>query len=547
MEKYPQGVIFLFKRALAVFIVLLVAMTGLSLRIISIASDSLQAGSTVSTKSIDLATLKGTVYDCKMRPITNSETAIYIAAKPSNEAEAILKRVLIPEVFQSVKERISKGKPVAVKSEKAVENSNDVRTIYVPERYGKNTFACHIVGYLDGENNGVCGIEKAYNDLLSSEIKVPRVRFFADANGRAMLGEKITVENNEIPQTGVVLTIDKDIQETVEIALDNSETECAAAVVMEIESGAIRACVSRPAFDRDDIVSALDNINSPLINRAFLPFSVGSVFKPVVAAAALEKGIDADFKYNCKGNVTYNGVTFNCHKKSGHGLLDMEGALANSCNTYFIALANETGGEDIIKTAALFGFGKSAVLAEGIKSASGYLPEAKELDSKAALANFSFGQGTLLATPLQICSMMSVIANDGMYLKPYLIEGETDSQGEFIRIKNYNEKIRVISETTSELLQSFLRSVVTKGSGMKAESEFVSVSGKTATAQTGKTENGEEMCNSWFAGYFPSDNPKYAMVIIKENGEGGSVSCAPVFRVIAETVYLMEKNAKTEH
>ncbi len=500
----------------------------------------------MSTKSIDLAELKGTVYDCNLRPITNSETEIYIAAKPSNKAISILRNVLIPEVFDSVQERLMKGKPVAVKAEKSVEGNKDIRTVYVPKRYGDSTFACHIIGYLDGENNGVCGIEKAYNNLLSSEIRVPKVRFFADANGRAMLGEEITVENNGIPETGVVLTIDKDIQETVEIALDNSDTVCAAAVVMEIKSGAIRACVSRPAFDRNNIASALNDVNSPLINRAFLPFSVGSVFKPIVAAAALEKGVDAGFEYNCTGNVTYNGVTFNCHKKSGHGILDMEGALANSCNTYFIALANETGGDNIIKTADLFGFGKPTVLAEGIKSASGYLPEAKELDSKAALANLSFGQGNLLATPLQICSMMSTIANGGILVKPYLVEGETDSSGNFIKKENYKEKKRVISEAVSKILKNFLRAVVTEGSGKSAGSEFVSVSGKTATAQTGKTENGEEICNSWFAGYFPSDNPKYAVVIMKENGEGGSVSCAPVFKVIAETVSLTEQNAEKE-
>jgi cell division protein FtsI/penicillin-binding protein 2 len=516
-------------------------MAGLSLRIVGISAKTVQAGSNVSTKSIELATLKGTIYDCKLRPITNAENEIYIAAKPSNGAIALLKDVLNPEVFESVRERMSKGKPVAVKAQKSVENTEEIKTVYVPKRYGNNSFACHIVGYLDGENNGVSGIEKAYNSLLSGEIKTPRVRFSADANGRALLGERITVEDNGIPKTGVVLTIDKDIQEITEIALDNSGAVCAAAVVLEIGSGAIRACVSRPAFDRNNLAYALNDGNSPLINRALLPFSVGSVFKPVVTAAALENGIDGSFEYNCTGNVSYNGVIFNCHNKSGHGILNMEGALANSCNTYFIALANKTGAENIIKIAEKFGFGKQSVLAEGIKSASGYLPVKEEIDSKAALANLSFGQGSLLATPFQICSMMATIANDGTAVIPYLTEGETDSQGNFVKISNYKERVRVISEETSAILKKYLRSVVMHGSGKRAGSEFVAVSGKTATAQTGKTENGKEIYNSWFAGYFPSDNPKYAIVILKENSEGGSVSCAPVFRAIAETVFLMEQ------
>lgn len=528
------------KRAITVFVFIILAMTGLSIRIIGISENSVHANKSVSTKSIELATLKGTIYDCNLNPITNAQTEIYIAAKPSNRALALLKDVLLPEVFESVKERLSKEKPVAVKSEKAVESSEDVKCIYVPKRYTDGSFACHIIGYTDGENNGVSGIEKAYNSLLSSEIKKPQVRFSADASGRAMLGEKITVENNEIPKSGVVLTIDKDIQEITEIALDKTGEECAAAVVMDIKSGAIKACVSRPAFDRNNLADALNDNNSPLINRAFLAFSVGSVFKPVVAAAALENGVSGDFEYNCTGNVTYNGVTFNCHKKSGHGVLNMEGAIADSCNTYFIALANETGAENIINTAEKFGFGKSTVLAEGMKSASGNLPDKSEVDSRAALANLSFGQGSLLATPLQICSMMATIANGGVLVRPRLTEGETDSDGNFIKKEHYIEQKRVISENTAEILKKYLRSVVTQGSGKRAESEFVSAAGKTATAQTGKVINGEEVYVSWFAGFFPADNPEYAIVVLRENSDGGSVSCAPVFKDIAETVSLIK-------
>ncbi len=515
-------------------------MTGLCIRIVGISTESVQAGKTVSTKSIDLTTVKGTIYDCEFRPITNSSTEIFIAAKPSDRAIAKLRNVLKTEVFESVKERMSKGKPIAVKSEKALDNSDEIMTVYVPKRYEDNCFACHVIGYTDGENNGVSGIEKAYNTLLSSEIKIPLVRFSADANGRTMLGESISVEDNGMPKTGVVLTIDRDIQEIAEIALDKSGAVCAAAVVMDVESGAIKACVSRPAFDRNNLADALNNKNSPLINRAFLPFSVGSVFKPVVAAAALENGIDGSFEYNCTGNVTYNGVTFNCHKRNGHGILDMEGALANSCNTYFIALANIAGANIIIETAEKFGFGKSTVLADGIKSASGYLPKEKEIDSKASLANLSFGQGSLLATPVQICSMMSMIANGGTTVEPYLVEGEINSAGNYIKKIKYKNQTEIISKKTNDLIKKYLRSVVTNGSGKNAGSEFVTVAGKTATAQTGKTENGSEICNSWFAGYFPADAPKYAMVIMKENGEGGSVSCAPVFKMIAETIYLTE-------
>jgi penicillin-binding protein 2 len=267
-----------------------------------------------------------------------------------------------------------------------------------------------------------------------------------------------------------------------------------------------------------------------------LPFSVGSVFKPVVAAAALESGISEKFEYNCTGSVVYNGVTFHCHKKDGHGLIDMNDAVANSCNTYFIELALKTGAENIVDIASDFGFGHKFFLADGIESSKGILPSTDDLDSKAAIANLSFGQGTLLATPLQICSLMATIARGGVYVEPYLIEGECDEDGFFTRIYRYEEKKRVMSIGTSKKIMGFLEAVVENGSGRRAKSNCVSVAGKTATAQTGKSRNGEEIYNAWFAGCFPADNPKYAIAILKEDGGEGALSCAPVFKTIAEKI-----------
>ncbi len=502
----------------------------------SVANGTKRAEMSYSSMTVDLVSLKGTVYDCNMLPLTNGETVMYAAAKPSGNSLSQLKGKVLPDVFDSVMERMSRGKPVTVKIDSSVEENEDIKEIIVPERYFQNSLACHVIGYLDSEGKGISGIEKAYDALLSEKISTVNVRFSSNAKGRVMLGEEISVEGNEIPKNGVVLTIDKNIQSITENALDNSGCDRAAAVVIDIESGAIRAGVSRPLFNQNNIADYLNNEKSPLINRAFLPFSVGSVFKPVVAAAALKKGISENFEYNCTGSVTYNGVTFNCHKKEGHGVLDLEGAVANSCNTYFIELALKTGAENIIETADDFGFGKEITFAAGMKSSSGYLPDITEIDSKAAIANISFGQGALLATPVQICSAFAAVARGGVYIKPYLIEGETDADGNLIPIKKYEEKKQIISEEIAELLRKFLEKVVAEGSGTRANSDLVSVAGKTATAQTGNFDGEEEIYNAWFAGYFPADNPKYAVAIIRENGGEGAISCAPVFKEIAERV-----------
>ena len=527
------------KRASAVIsaLILLFALTGV--RIVSLVRQPVSAANSYSSMTVDLATLRGTVYDCNLQPLTNGETQLYAAAKPSGYSLGQLKGRVLPDVFDYVMERMSQGKCVAVEIDSSIAENNDIKEISVPVRYASDSLACHVVGYLNGEGRGVSGAEKAFDSLLSEHTSTVRVRFASNAKGRALLGGEIIVESNEIPKKGIVLTVDKNIQRIAEQALDASGAECAAAVVIDTESGAVRACVSRPAFSQSDIAASLDDENSPLINRAFLPFSVGSVFKPFVAAAAIENGIE-NFKYNCTGSVTLNGVTFNCHKGDGHGVLDMQGAVANSCNTYFIALANLTGGDSIVETAATFGFGREITFAQGMKSSAGVLPRADELDSKAAVANISFGQGSLLATPVQICAAFAAIARGGVYVQPYLVEGEVDSDGNFIQIKNYGERRQIISPFTAQLLQKYLKAVVTEGSGKRAQSEFVTSAGKTATAQTGKSENGEEIYNAWFAGWFPAEKPKYAVAILKEDGGEGAVSCAPVFREIAE------KTAKIE-
>ncbi len=508
----------------------------LGFRINEISSQTIAAGNSSLGIRLDITKLRGTIYDCNMQPLTNCETAFYAVAKPTLKAVSLLENELSPHLFSDVRQRLASGEPVGVRVSGNFSDDDDITVISYPERY--DSLACHIIGYLGGDGKGVSGVEKSFDAMLSDSGGEVYARVATDANGRVLIGEGVQISGNVFPKSGIVLTIDRNIQQIAENALDKSGAECAAAVVMDVQTGAVRACVSRPDFDRDNIAAVLNDANSPLVNRAFSAFSVGSVFKPVVAAAALENGIDESFSYECTGRITLNGVTFNCHKKDGHGLIDMETAVALSCNTYFISLALEVGADNVIAMAKAFGFGVQTVFADSIRSSGGNLPD--KLDSKAATANFAFGQGELTATPLQICSMMAVIANGGHKVNPYLIEGEADSQGNAIRSGGYSERRQIISQETAGLLQRFLLAVVERGSGSRARSDFVSVAGKTATAQTGKTENGEEIYNAWFAGYFPADNPRYAVVILKENGGEGAVSCVPVFREIAQGISALE-------
>lgn len=524
------------RRALIIFSFMAVLTCVVGVRVADLMLSTQSVSGAVSGKRIDMAELRGTIYDCNMNPLTNAEYEFHLAVKPTVKALESLKTVIDNQALNSVRERMEKANPVVVKASDGIYDCSDILTVAVPKRYSADSLACHILGYVDSAGQGVSGIEKIYNLILSETSKSVYARFATDANGRVLLGENIEIPDFTAPEKGVVLTIDKTIQRITENALDESGAVCAAAVVIEIENGAIRACVSRPAYNQYKIADSLNDGNSPMINRAFMPFSVGSVFKPVVAAAALENGITEDFEYNCTGSVELSGVTFNCHKKDGHGVIDLKTAVSVSCNTYFIALAQETGAKKIINTAAIFGFGKETELDNYIVSYSGNLPSVDEIDSRAALANLSFGQGSLTATPIQICAMAAAIANNGVYCPPYLVEGTVDEDSEMTAIRHYSEKKQIISETVADKLRSFLLSVVEEGSGRRAKSDIISLAGKTATAQTGKLRNNEEIFNAWFAGFFPYEEPKYAVVIMKEDGGEGAISCAPVFKKIAEEI-----------
>lgn len=391
--------------------------------------------------------------------------------------------------------------------------------------------ARHIVGYTS-DGKGVCGLELAFDDFLRSNYTENRAEYSVDAKGSVLNG----LENEKtIPKSinsGVITTLDIDIQNICENAFKNSGYDKGAVIVMDISNGDIISCASFPEFDPENLSKSLDSESSPFINRAFSAYSVGSIFKLVTAAAALEAGISEDFTYNCNGSINIDGQIFNCHKWGGHGEISMQEAMVSSCNPYFIALSETLSPDLLYKTAERLGFGKGIELANGIYSDSGYLPTVNELKVKAEKGNFSFGQGKLTATPLQICRLTCAIANNGILPHIDLVKGlRTDEKDE---IYQKQEGERVLSLLTALKLKRYMCGVVT-AENSQSYSELVACAGKTSTAQTGKfDESGNEIMNCWFTGYFPSVSPKYAVTILVEGGVSGNVSCGPIFKEIVE-------------
>jgi penicillin-binding protein 2 len=408
-------------------------------------------------------------------------------------------------------------------------------TVFTTKKRTGAVSAPHIIGYTS-ENNGVAGVERAFNDELHSFSSVNSITFNVDAVGGVLEGLDIVKTTQKPVDSGLVLTLDEEIQEIVLTAARNNDLEKGAVVVMDIKTGEILALASFPSFDPANVESYLNSEDAPLVNRAFSAFPVGSIFKLTTAAEALEEGISPDYSYLCKGHMTItSGQRFSCHAWSGHGQIDIRNAVVYSCNPFFIALNADLRLADYRKRCELLGFGKETVFGEGLVSAAGYLPTYREMQIPAERANISFGQGKLLATPLQICVFTSAIANGGNLPEASLIYGRYEN-GEIIKTLATHEYTEVMSKETAVFLRRSMKDTIEK-SVRSALPESTTAGGKTSTAQTGRyKEDGTEIVNVWFTGFFPYYSPKYAVTVLAEDGKSGSETAAPVFREIADKI-----------
>lgn len=526
------------KRAVISFFVCTLLSVALIFRV-AVINDSLYSDASVSqsARRIQIASSRGMIYDRNMSPLVNREEKTVLAVDPTSEAMECLKNELSDEEYAVALENAADGNPFIVECDSYSGECGDIVAMTVYERYSSSDTAALTIGYLDSEENGVAGIEKAFNELLNKYSGVLSVRYSADSYGRMLRGDSFEVISEGYgSQGGIVLTVDRGIQRVCEEAMERNGMDIGAVVVLDVKTSEILALASTPEFDRENMAESLVNEASPFLSRALNAYSVGSVFKPVVVAAALEAGISEDTVFECEGYVTVNGQQFNCHKKSGHGTLDMAHATAVSCNSYFIQLGQLIGAEKIIETASSLGLGSEIVLCDSMISSSGNLPDAFSVDSKAALANLSFGQGTLLATPLQIGAVYCAFANGGYYREPYILKEMVDEEGNVTAYYKNEINNKVLPGSICEKIGEMLELTVSEGSGKLAKPMCYDAAGKTATAETGWIKNGEQIYHTWFAGYYPTDSPEYVIVVFNEYGDSSATDCAPIFRDIADGI-----------
>ncbi len=522
-------------RLLILAAALLLCMTGMIVQLFRILqTDSTAAVSVRQGKyHMNVPLTTGTIYDRNMQPLNHSGTKICAVVVPTPETLASIFTKIRDR--ESVQANLQSNSPFVCCLNDEMRSSQNLTVLHGADTPEGALPAQHLLGY---RQNGepVSGLELACADWLRWCDSSADVTFTVSATGEVLAGADRSVILSGQEGGGIVTTLDANIQEITECALRNMNADAGAAVVMDIHTGDIIACASTPVYQPDRLSEAMDAENTPFLNRALSAYNVGSIFKLVTASAALEQGIPVKHMYECEGAVSVYGQRFRCHKLAGHGMLDMQKALIESCNPYFIELSALLTPEAMHDTAEQLGFGQAMPLADGMQGAAGYLQTVKELQVEAEKANLSFGQGRLLATPLQICAMTACFANDGIYSAPNLLVGYT-LDGKKPLAEQTGEQHRAVSSETAAKVRRMMVNVIEKSATTNGRPANTRAAGKTSTAQTGRYDaDGAELCHGWMTGFFPVNHPVYAVTVFAENGGYGNQSAAPVFREIIEQI-----------
>ena len=533
------------RRRLNVVCAALVLLFGIVLcRVLWIATDTgyvVSAGAqTVSTTALPRS--RGDFFDRMGRRLTGVRQQWYALCIPGDSSYARL-FPYVPYAQQSeLYDNRNSAQPFLVQVSGDL-SANGIYTYPGSRRYLDAPIAPHLIGYLDGDGHGVSGLELACDDILFTAADAQTVACATTAQGSLLDGTAPDLETVEQGSgLGVQLTLDAEIQRACEgIAQARMETGCI--LVADVDTAQVLASVSVPEFDPDNIQKSIDANDTSLINRCFSAFSAGSVFKVVLAAAAYQYGLDW-FTHDCEGAIEVADQTYRCALGRAHGTVNLRGALEQSCNCYFVALGQALGDERVLSMAEQFGFGRPTAVAGGLKTGAGVLPNAQALQNVGQLAMFSFGQGELTVTPVQITAMMRAIAGDGCYLPLTFVQGVVDSetlQPADTGAAPAAEPQRVCTEQTARVLRSMLQSVVTDGIGGDAAPSWEEAGGKTGTAQTGQFDAaGEELLNYWFSGFYPAGEPRYVITVLQDATLEPQTSSAAVFACVADALHALE-------
>ncbi len=447
---------------------------------------------------------------------------------------------------------------------KCVRMLTDTRRVF-----SRGTLASTVMGFTGADNIGITGVELQYNTELSG-IDGREVRAKNAQNGSMPSEDDYLIE----PQDGnsIVLTIDANCQAILEkylgqAVIENKINNRACGILMDVNTGAIKAMATMPDYDPADFntvqdASAMAEIErlreagdeswetelhaarwAQYRNKAISDtYEPGSLFKPVTMAAALEEGVtNLGDSFYCPGYRVVGGIRRNCHKTSGHGAESLTQAMMNSCNPVFMTLGERLGGTGFYKYFQAFGFTSKTGI-DLPDEAVGIFFSEKGLNGNAVdLAAVSFGQANTV-TPIQMVTAISAISNGGYLVQPHVVEQIIDNKGNVISNTETNIKRQVISSQTSDIINGMLEKVVSSGTAKNGYIAGYRIGGKTGTSErlSYMADTGRKTYVASFCAIAPSDDPELALLIVLDDPRGdlhmGGTIAAPVARNVLKDV-----------
>ncbi len=381
----------------------------------------------------------------------------------------------------------------------------------------KNLFA-HVTGY---SNTSKTGLEKQLNFTLLRSHAFFMEQLMCEISGEKKMGDT------------VITTVRYDLQEAAYEALGDYD---GAVIAMEPSTGKILAMVSKPDYDPNTIVEDWEEIKegTSLYNRATQgQYTPGSIFKIFTTLAYIRSNPDTyqDFSYECTGEITINGKTIHCASGKKHGLLDLEGAFSESCNTAYAGMVDEIDEEVFQDLCDSLLFNTSLPIE--FESSKSKFHISKD-DETALKMDTLIGQGKTLVSPLHMVMIASAICNDGVAMNPTLVEQSETYNGVLIEEYETKKYASLFTAEETEILNAYMRSVVEDGTASELDSKDYTSYGKTGTAQT---SSDLDETNAWFIGYAKKDGKEIAIAVVVEDSGSGSKYAVPVAEKIFDTYF----------
>lgn len=387
-----------------------------------------------------------------------------------------------------------------------------------------NIFA-HVVGFT---YKGKSGLEKAANYYLICSNDNPIEQVKNDFAGDKNVGDSI------------LTTLDADLQKAAYSALGRNS---GAIVAIEPSTGKILAIVSKPDFDPNtieltwDTIITDDEFDSVLVNRATQGlYAPGSTFKVFTLLEYIRENPKdyENFRYDCSGSMTFEGVKLNCFNGRAHGSLNLKDAFAESCNSAFATIGLHLDKESYRNNNLKLLFNEDLPIDLEYNQSSFALTMASGIEETMHTA---MGQGQTLMTPIHNCMMAAAIANDGVLMKPYLIDKLVNNSGSVIRKFSKEEYKTLMTKDEAAILTDYMTAVVTDGTGKALKNDSYTAAGKTGSAEYDSSNRH----HSWFIGFAPVDDPEIAICVLLEGGYSGYSNATEVARIVLDE-YFAPKN-----